>query len=106
MSEFVTVAKVGEIPENEGRQYSVNGKVVGVFFANGEYHAINDFCPHQGASLSAGHVEDGVVMCPWHAWRFKLEDGSWLDAPKSPLKCETYELRVEGDEIQVSVPDE
>ena len=32
-----------------------------------------------GASLSGGYVENGVVTCPWHAWRFRLTDGAWAD---------------------------
>jgi nitrite reductase (NADH) small subunit/3-phenylpropionate/trans-cinnamate dioxygenase ferredoxin subunit len=44
-------------------------------------------------------------MCPWHAWRFCVNDGTWLDNPKSKVKTETYEVRVIGDEIQVLVPD-
>lgn len=105
MSEFVSIAKVGDIPDGEGRSYPVNGKVIGLFFVEGEYHAINDFCPHMGASLASGHVEDGAVMCPWHAWRFCVKDGTWLDNPKSDLKTDSYQVKVEGDEILVSVPD-
>ncbi|MBT5017760.1 MAG: Rieske (2Fe-2S) protein [Planctomicrobium sp.] len=104
MPEFVSIAQVGDIPEGEGRSYPVNGKVIGLFFVDGEYHAINDFCPHMGASLASGHVEDGAVMCPWHAWRFCVKDGSWLDNPKSDLKTDCYPVKVEGDEILVSVP--
>ena len=104
MPEFVSIAQVGDIPEGEGRSYPVNGKVIGLFFVDGEYHAINDFCPHMGASLASGHVEDGAVMCPWHAWRFCVKDGSWLDNPKSDLKTDCYTVKVEGDEILVSVP--
>jgi nitrite reductase (NADH) small subunit/3-phenylpropionate/trans-cinnamate dioxygenase ferredoxin subunit len=52
-----------------------------------------------GASLGAGHVEDGVVTCPWHAWRFRLCDGAWCENPK--LKIPAYEVRIAGDEIQV-----
>ncbi|MBI2477151.1 MAG: Rieske (2Fe-2S) protein [Planctomycetia bacterium] len=77
MSEFTTVAKVGDIPEREGRAYAVNGRMVAVFLENGAYQAIDDFCPHMGASLAGGYVEDGVVSCPWHAWRFKTCDGTW-----------------------------
>ncbi|MCA9081679.1 MAG: Rieske (2Fe-2S) protein [Planctomycetaceae bacterium] len=102
---FVKVAKLGDIPAGEGRHYPVNGRMVAIFFVDGAYHAINDSCPHMGASLSAGYVEEGAVYCPWHAWRFSIHDGSWLDSPKSPLKCERYELRIEGDDILVEVPD-
>lgn len=103
MAEFQTVARVGDIPEGEGRSFPVNGKLVGVFRIEGEYLAINDLCPHMGASLSGGWVEDHKVMCPWHAWRFDLRDGTWCDNPK--VKTDSYEVRVEGEEIQVLVPD-
>ena len=102
--EFLTIAKVGEIPEGEGRSFYVNGQCVGLFLSQGEYRAINDFCPHAGANLSGGHVENDTVMCPWHAWRFSLKDGHWCDAPKSPVKCVVYEIRVVEGEIQVCVP--
>ncbi|MEZ6075449.1 MAG: Rieske (2Fe-2S) protein [Pirellulaceae bacterium] len=49
-----------------------------------KYYAIDDFCPHQGASLAAGYIVEGcAVACAWHHWRFSLEDGTWLDNPKS-----------------------
>ncbi len=105
MSAFQTVAKVGEIPEGQGRSFPVNGTMVGVFLSGGKYLAINDFCPHMGASLADGHVEDDAVMCPWHAWRFSLKDGTWLDNSKSQIRSACYEVRIEGQEIQVSVPE-
>jgi len=42
------------------------------------------------------------VACPWHAWRFCIYDGKWCDSPK--LKVDAFEVRVEGDQIQVKVP--
>lgn len=102
MSEFTTVAKVGEIPEGQGRAYAVNGRMVAVFLEEGAYQAIDDLCPHMGASLAGGHLEKGVVSCPWHAWRFCVADGTWCDNPK--ISIDHFEVRVEGDEIQVRVP--
>jgi nitrite reductase (NADH) small subunit len=102
LSEFVTVAQVGAIPEGEGRAFAVQGRMVAVFLEKGEYHAIDDFCPHMGASLSGGHVVDGTVACPWHAWRFSICDGTWCDNPR--IKVDAFEVRVEGNEIQVRVP--
>lgn len=105
MSGFQTVAKTGDIPEGQGRCFPVNGTMVGVFLHQGEYFAINDFCPHMGASLSDGPVaEDGSVMCSWHAWCFSVKDGTWLDNRKSGIKTATYPVRLEGEEIQVDVP--
>jgi len=99
---FTTVAKVGDIPEGEGVAYPVNGRMVAVFNDQGEYQAIDDFCPHMGASLAGGHVEKGVVACPWHAWRFSVCDGAWCDNPQ--VKIDSFKCRVVDEEIQVAVP--
>jgi nitrite reductase (NADH) small subunit len=48
-------------------------------------------------------IEAGTVTCTWHGWRFSLEDGRWLDSPRSKVKIGSYPVRVEGDEIQVLV---
>lgn len=103
MSDFMTVAKVGDIPEGKGGAFVVGQRMVAVFNVGGEYFAINDTCPHMGASLGAGDVEEGVVTCPWHAWRFRVSDGTWCDNPR--IKTDRFEVRVQGDEVQVRVPE-
>ena len=104
MAEFESVARVGDIPDGEGRSYPVNGRMVAVFHVDGEYHAILDSCPHMGASLAGGYVEGTAVTCPWHAWRFCVTDGLWLDNPKSQTRTDCFEVRVVNEEIQVLVP--
>jgi nitrite reductase (NADH) small subunit len=104
MPDFLTVAQVGDIPEGEGRSYPVNGKMIAIFNSRGEYSAINDTCPHMGASLAGGYVEENSVLCPWHAWKFCIKNGTWLDNPSSKLNLDCYEVRIEGDDIQVEVP--
>ena len=100
---YQTVARVGEIPEGEGRSFEVDGRFIAVILDQGIYFAIDDDCPHQGAPLCDGLVMDKTVTCTWHGWRFSLEDGRWLDSPKSKVQVGTYPVRVEGDEIRVLV---
>lgn len=102
MSEFVPVAKVGSIPVGGGETFTVRGRLVAVFNHDGEYYAIDDLCPHMGASLGSGCLEGDVVTCPWHAWRFRVTDGAWADNPK--VKVDAFAVRVEGDMILVHVP--
>ena len=97
--EFVTVAQVGSIIEGQGGTFTVGDRLVAVFLSNGEYHAIDDLCPHMGASLGAGEVYDGNVSCPWHAWRFNVCTGRWTDNPKLGIDC--FDVRVVGNDIQV-----
>jgi phenylpropionate dioxygenase-like ring-hydroxylating dioxygenase large terminal subunit len=49
---------------------------------NGAVHVYDDCCPHRGARLSAGHVDDaGCVRCPYHGWGF-AGDGACIDIPQ------------------------
>jgi len=84
-----------------GKTVQVGNKLIAVFHDQGNYFAIDDTCPHMGASLSGGFVGQGIVTCPWHAWRFRLCDGAWADNPK--IKIGSYPVRVEGGEVQVLV---
>lgn len=39
--------------------------------ASGRPRAFDDQCPHRGARLSLGRVQDGTLECPYHGWRFE-----------------------------------
>lgn len=43
--------------------------------SDGRRFELDRRCPHQGADLSHGSLEDGCVICPRHGWRFDLSDG-------------------------------
>ena len=100
--DFVTVARVETIAEGRGSTFAVGDRLIAVFLVGGEYFAINDLCPHMGASLAEGEVDNGIVSCPWHFWRFRISDGTWCDNPR--IKTDRFDVRVVGDEIQVRVP--
>ncbi len=107
MSQFQTIAKVGSIPEDSGITLEIDGTLIALFYHQGKYSAIDDACPHMGASLGAGAVEEGEVFCPWHAWRFDICKGTWCDNPR--LKVSAYEVRIVGEDIQICLtpkPDE
>lgn len=101
MAEFTTVCRIDEIAEGTGRAFPVAGTIVAVFRQDGEFYAINDLCPHLGASLAEGSLEQGIVACPWHDWKFCIKSGEWCDS--ATFRTDTYDVRIVGDEIQVAV---
>jgi nitrite reductase (NADH) small subunit/3-phenylpropionate/trans-cinnamate dioxygenase ferredoxin subunit len=102
MAEFVTVGKVTDVPLGTAKAFPIGQKTVAIFHQpDGSWAAIDDYCPHMGASLAEGAIEDGIVECPWHAWRFRVTDGTWVNSPKLKVAC--YEVRAEGDDLQVKV---
>jgi nitrite reductase/ring-hydroxylating ferredoxin subunit len=104
------VAKVGEIAPGQRKLIEVSGRRVGIFHSNGEYFALLDRCPHQGASLCSGMLmslvdssEPGdyrisrkseMLRCPWHGWEFDIRTGqSWCEPSK--IRVKTYPVSVE-----------
>ena len=105
LSEFVAVARVGEIPDGEGRSFEVNGVTVGVFNCRGRYFAIDDTCTHAFALLHEGSVDPVrcTVTCPLHGAEFDLSTGTVL-APPAPEPAAVYPVRVSGDVIEIGLP--
>lgn len=103
MPEFVDICKVSDIPIGEARMILVNEVAVGIFNVSGTFFAIDDACPHAGASLSRGIVEGDVVRCRIHHWRFCIRNGIYLDEIKPSCNVRDYPVRVVGDQIQIAL---
>ncbi|MFT5486281.1 MAG: phthalate 4,5-dioxygenase oxygenase subunit [Paracoccaceae bacterium] len=50
---------------------------------DGTYGLIGRSCPHRGADLCFGRLEDGGLRCPFHGWLFD-EAGKCLEQPAEP----------------------
>lgn len=67
------------------------------------FHALDDECPHKGAPLGAGHVENGKVYCPLHGWCFDAATGACESNPAKPAR--RYPAKVENGEVWIGVND-
>jgi 3-phenylpropionate/trans-cinnamate dioxygenase ferredoxin subunit len=104
MEGFMKVAAVDEIPIGGRKLVEVDGVRIAIFNLDGDYHAIEDVCTHDGGPLVEGEVlPGGQVRCPRHGARFDIRTGEALSMPAF-APTETYEVRVEDDEIWVELP--
>ncbi len=101
MSDFISVAKTADVPAGEGRVFEVDGTPVAVFNIDGTFHALDNTCLHRGGPLGDGICNATTVTCPWHGWQYNVTTGECASAPGE--KVDTYEVRVEGDDVQVKV---
>ena len=103
MSDWVSVARVDELPAGQWRTVDVDGTRVVVFNIDGEHYAIEDVCTHDGGQLTGGHVEGDQIVCPRHGARFCIRTGEALTAPayeptyKFPVRVENGEIQVRDD---------
>jgi len=49
----------------------------------GELGLLDRDCPHRGADLAFGRLEDGGLRCPFHGWLFDVK-GTCLETPAEP----------------------
>lgn len=101
MPDFVTVARADEIAPGEMKLVEVAGEEVVVANVDGTYYAFGNECTHVGGPLAEGELEGDQVSCPWHNTLFNVKTGEPVSGPgKDPVP--TYQVRVQGDEIQVA----
>ncbi|MDF2958520.1 MAG: 2Fe-2S ferredoxin [Paenibacillus sp.] len=111
------VAAVEEIPAGTYKIVEVEGRSIGVYNVKGEYYAIHNYCPHQGAQLCKGPVcgttlesqvyefiygkDQEIVRCPWHGWEFDLKSGKSLFSER--VRVRSYKVEVTDGSVGVII---
>jgi nitrite reductase/ring-hydroxylating ferredoxin subunit len=77
------------------------GKTLAVCNHDGTLHAFQGHCPHRNGPLGQGNLDGGNIICPWHAWEFRVETGENDYNPAIVL--ERYPIMAEGDDVFVEL---
>jgi nitrite reductase (NADH) small subunit len=100
MSE-IKLGSITQIPPGEGREFTVNGIKLAVFhLRDGSVHATQAECPHRQGPLADGLTGNGIVVCPFHSWKFELATGLPVFGE---CAIQTYHARLENAEIVVTL---
>jgi len=91
------------LEENTMKLASVEGVKILFIKQNNKIYVIDNRCPHQACAFSGGKLEDGVIVCPCHDWRFNLESGEYEAKPFYKLKF--YEYKIVNGKIYVKLDD-
>jgi len=93
-----------DLPIGKSAIISAGEDEIALFNYKGKYYAIANKCPHRGSPLGEGRIEEGIVICPGHEWRFKLESGANMQNPE--LFIPTYPVKVRNDNIYIGLEGE
>lgn len=75
MSRQIVVGLADELAPGQRKLAFIDGRSIVVFNIGGTIHAIDNSCPHNGASLASGQLEGCVLRCPAHGLRFDVSTG-------------------------------
>jgi len=110
MGKYFKVCRVDEVSPGTARMVRVEGRPIALFNLNGEFHATDDTCPHEGGPLSEGFIEGENVTCPWHGATFHIMSGKTREPPAGEkmgppvdrgITC--YPVRVVGAEVEIEI---
>lgn len=107
------IGRVSELPPGDRKIVQVGSRSIGVFNIGGEFFALRNRCPHQGAPLCLGSIgatahesapgeyswgrEGEILRCPWHGWEFDIKTGKSIFNPHKML-VRSYEVTVSREE--------
>jgi DMSO/TMAO reductase YedYZ heme-binding membrane subunit/nitrite reductase/ring-hydroxylating ferredoxin subunit len=90
---WLEVGPAGDIADGRARIVAAPGaERIAVFRDGDRVFALSNVCRHQGGPLGEGRLVDGCVVCPWHGFQYRPEDG--CSPPPYTEKVATYRTRV------------
>ena len=101
----VRVCSVDDVKPGQAKRVDVEGHRLSVVRIGDDFYVIGDECSHEDYSLSEGDVweDEREIECPQHGSTFSLETGEPQTLPATQ-PVPTYQVRVEGDDVIVSLP--
>ena len=91
---FVKIGKVSEVEPGRVKVYEVGDRYVAVCNVSGNFYAVDDICTHDEGSLDQGD--------PRHMARFDVRTGE-VKALPAVVPIDVFEVRIDGDDIEVDV---
>ena len=98
---FVSSIRESELGEGHMKAVRVKGNPILLVRKGGEIFAVFNRCPHMGCTLDKGILNDYLVMCPCHGWKFDVRNGQYTENPQTALQA--YRCKIENQKIFVEI---
>ena len=104
MSDLHDLGDLSDLDEGEMRTFPDLGEFgIVVCRVEGELRAVIDNCSHADRRLSEGRLRGPMLICPLHGAQFNVKTGK-AETPPATVDLATYEVKIEGDDILVGLP--
>ncbi len=82
--------------------FELRGEKIVITRTSKGYFAVQDRCPHNGASLSKGFCsKNNEIICPLHRYSFDLQSGRSTSGGSYALK--TYPIEIKADGVYLGI---
>jgi nitrite reductase/ring-hydroxylating ferredoxin subunit len=90
---YTKVGNLKDFQEGSLIKVEVKGKSIVLAMVNGQIHAMDSVCSHQGGPLENGTLEGYDITCPLHYAVFDIRNGKVSDSTVWATDLESYELK-------------
>jgi nitrite reductase/ring-hydroxylating ferredoxin subunit/Fe-S cluster biogenesis protein NfuA len=97
--DWLAAGRLADIPEDGISTLSVSGQKLLLFRRGSAVSCFQNACAHLGFPIHDGEVDDGIIACPHHGFRYDLTSGECLTAPE--VQLQPHAVRVIGSRVEV-----
>ena len=94
---FKKVANKKDFQQGNLLRVEPDGKPIVLSLVDGNVHAMDAICTHEGAPLEEGTLQENSLTCPWHYAVFDVRNGKVSDATVWATDLNSYPVEVEED---------
>lgn len=98
---FVDLCALSDLPPGQVVARSFKDQSVLLYRDGDAVSCVDNACAHLGMPLHEGTVNDGILQCPHHGFRYQLATGECLDVPEVQLVV--HAVRVRNGRVAVKV---
>jgi nitrite reductase/ring-hydroxylating ferredoxin subunit/Fe-S cluster biogenesis protein NfuA len=96
---WLDAGTLSEIPEGGVRTLQLGGEKILLSRRGKTVTCFQNACAHLGFPIHDGEVEEGIITCPHHGFRYDLGSGECLTAPE--VQLQSHAVRVIGVRVEV-----
>jgi 3-phenylpropionate/trans-cinnamate dioxygenase ferredoxin subunit len=88
-------------PDGSLRVIDIDGKKLCLIRQRDTYYALDNKCPHAGASLGQGWCEENYLVCPIHRFKYDINTGKGAVGQGDFIN--TYPVKLENNKLWIGL---
>ncbi|HPE62168.1 MAG: non-heme iron oxygenase ferredoxin subunit [Thiothrix sp.] len=100
---MIDAGSINEIKPGKMKRVALeNGQHILVCNVDGQFHAVDDRCTHEDASLYLGCLKGDRVQCSLHGGMFNVRTGEPAEEP-AEIALKTWPVQIVDDRIMITI---
>lgn len=104
MSDWKRVCAIGDLVDNELKEFEIDGKKIVVAKTGGDTYVYPLRCPHMDEPLSTGMCDGATVTCSFHLWQWDMRTGE--SSGEAEIDLLLYPTKEEDGALLVDLAEE